>query len=180
MRINKKILSALFAALTFAAAGSAHASLISERFVVEVLPGGPAAGETGSIEVEYDEADVPDFGDFVFLGDEFDLTLELFGQLFDNSNDVEFDFLFPELVFVDRSVVFIDFVVNEFDFFNPTAINDPRIEEFGGGDVSNGTWFVTTFGPEPEEELPLPATFALMLAGFWGVGRARRKGAARG
>ena len=180
MQFTAKNVAATFGLLGLLMVQTAQASLMRESFLVEVLAGGPAAGETGNVVVEYDGTFVPEFGDFTLLGDEFVLTLDLFGQTFTNNNDIGFDILFPNLTFFDRSVVFIDFVVNEFYFFNPTPINDPRIEEFGGGDVANGTWFVTTFGPEfPEEEVPVPATLALMLVGLLGAGRVRRQRASR-
>ncbi|MFK7828257.1 MAG: VPLPA-CTERM sorting domain-containing protein [Congregibacter sp.] len=172
---TSKHFAALLAFVSILLVNGAQAAFITEEFDVEVLYGDIAIGDTGSIAVEYD-TDLVDntFADWRLLGDEFILSLDLFGQTFGNANDPFFDLLFPELVFDFGEIVFIDFRVSEFDFFNPTDILDPRIDEFGGGDIVDGTWEVTAFGTELAS-VPLPATLSLMMAGLLGGSVLRRR-----
>ena len=170
----KKIASAwvtfLVGVAALLVASTSSAIPIIEEFGVEVLPGGPGAGETGTISIEYEEDFITGVGEEILFGDEFLLSMNLFGQTFDNSNDIEFDlfFPFPQLTFDMGAIVFIDFVINEFDLFNPTDIFDPRIEEIGGGDVVDNVYLVTTFGPAfpPDTPVPAPATLSLLACGL--------------
>lgn len=168
--VTSRFLAALIALVSTFWLTGAHAALMNERFDVMVLAGGPGAGESGLIDIEWDSS-LLFFGDEILADDEFAFSMTLFGQTFGNRNDIGFGGGFPRLGFLDFSIEFIDFVIQEFDFINPTPIIDPRVEEIGGGDIADRTLFVRTFGPAT---VPLPGTFALLMAGLVGGGFARR------
>ena len=150
----------------------AQAAPITESLGVEVLFG-PGAGETGTIDVSYDDLDITGVGDEFLDSGLFTLEMMLFGQTFTEVNDVGFPIL-PELGFFDGVIVYIDYVISEDDLFNPTPIDDPRIETILGFDVGSGVWLAETLGPLA---VPAPATPALLLAGLmgWMISRLRRR-----
>ena len=172
---KSRLVSALFGILSLALVGSAQAAPITEDLDVFVEDyygyADDVIGSTGTLTVRYDDADVDPDDLTVLDSSQFSLNLTLFGQLFTGVNDVGFDFGFPELVFDFGEIIFVDFIVNSLDLFNPTSILDPRIEEFGGGDVFDGTWYVTAYGAE----VPVPATLVLIFAGVLGGAVARRR-----
>ena len=144
-----------------------HAVPITESLGVEIVFG-PATGETGTIDVSYDDGDIGGTGNETLDSSQFTLELMLFGQTFTGANDVDFPG-FPELSFTDGVIVFIDYIINENDLSNPTAINDPSIVGIFGGEVVNGVWLAATQG------VPVPATPALFLAGLLAWMTARRR-----
>jgi hypothetical protein len=150
----------------------ASAALITESLGVEIVFG-PATGETGTIDVSYDTDDITGVGDEILGASDFSLELMLFGQTFTEANDLDFPG-FPELSFADGVIVFIDYIISETDLFNPTPIDDPRIDGIAGGEVSGGAWLASTFAGVPE-----PTTPALLLVGLlgWLVSRQRLRAA---
>lgn len=156
-----RLTRALVALLALIAWNSANAAPITESLGVEIVFG-PGAGETGTIDVTYDDLDISGTGDEFLDSSLFTLEMMLFGQTFTALNDVGYPVL-PELGFFDGVIVYIDYVISESDLFNPTPIDDPRIEAILGFDVDAGVWLADTLGPLA---VPIPATPALFLAGF--------------
>jgi hypothetical protein len=173
---NKKpgVAAGLIALLSIFPWPPASAAPVTESLGVEIVFG-PATGETGTIAVFYDTDDITGSGLESLGSSDFSLELMLFGQTFTEANDVDFPG-FPELGFADGVIVFIDYIISETDLFNPTAIDDPRIDGIAGGEVSGGAWLASTFAGVPE-----PATPALLLVGLlgWLVSRQRLRAAER-
>ena len=119
----------------------AHAAPITESLGVEIVFG-PATGETGTIDVSYDDLDISGVGNETLDSSQFTLEMMLFGQTFTEANDVDFPG-FPELSFIDGTIVFIDYIINENALSNPTAIDDPRIAGILGGDVIDDVWLAS-------------------------------------
>ncbi len=170
-----KFLSAIFGVLAMALVTNAQAALITETFDVAIVDyfgyAEDVIDETGSIDVTYDTDDVDAAEEEVFLDESlFDLSLSLFGQTFVDEQDTDYPFL-PELTFFFGELGFIDFVIDTFSPFNPVTIFDGRVDSFGGGDVFDGVWEVTAFGPA----VPTPATLGLIAIGMLGSLLVRRK-----
>jgi len=150
MKFIQKIVTPLLTALLFLSL-QVNAALITEEFDVEVVSG-PGTGTFGTILVEYEETLITGVGSEFLSDPDFAVVLDLFGQIFTNSDDIDYPGL-PGLEFEDGDIVIIDYIISEFGFFNPVPIDDPAIGEIFGGDVFGGTWFVSTEGataiPEP-------------------------------
>ncbi len=146
----------------------AQAAIVTEFLSVEVISG-PGLGETGAIDVTYDNTDLIT-GDELLPQTSFSLSLTIFGQTFINSDDVSFPG-WPKVKFIEGSIEFIDFHISERSFFdNPTAIIDPRIGKIRGGFVVGGTWGVDTLSP-----VPVPAAAWLFGSALLGLGAVKRR-----
>lgn len=140
---------------------------------------GIGTGEVGSGSVSYDETllDGDGFGIFYPNNGLIDVTLNLFGQTFTMSDELDFDF-FPELLVDFGEPVYLDFVISEIDdpFFNLTEIDKP-----GVGVIET---FLIEMDPVTDEYvIPVTtfavpdqtATLALSLVGLTGLLALRRR-----
>ncbi len=144
-------------------------------FDIEVA-GGPGVVEPGDqITVDYDESEITGTGDETLSLPHFSLDLILFGQSFDETNDIDYPG-FPELSFFDGNIVYIDFIIAEFILpgggTNTTEIINPDVVAIAGDEVVNGVWQVYNTGPTA---VPLPGTMALLGLGLASIGAIRRK-----
>jgi len=158
MKFIQKILTSSSALLLILSI-STHAALITESFDVEVVSG-PGTGTFGTIDVMFDDTSISGFGSEFLSDPDVDVTLDLFGQTFTNSDDIDFPGL-PSVGFLDGAIISIDFWISEFDGDNLTDIIDPTIGEIAGYDVDGGTWLAETLGPAP---IPEPNSSLLLLS----------------
>ena len=122
----------------------ANAALISETMDVEVISG-PGTGVFCSIVVEYDDLLITGTGEEFLDNPDFALTLDLFGQIFTNSDDIDFPAL-PSLFFVDGDISFIDCVISEVSGDNLTDIDYPAIATIFGSVVIPSFDYFLEFG----------------------------------
>jgi hypothetical protein len=170
----RKLLSISFSVALLVCTSVAQATLITETFEVEVVSG-PGTGTFGLIDVVYDDALLTGVGSEGLDNPDFDLTLDLFGQIFTNSDDIDFPGL-PSLTFNDGAITFIDFIISELSGPNFTEIDDSRIGTIAGGNVvSNidlgGIWQVST---DPAE-IPEPSILLLLMLSLVIVSYSRAK-----
>mgnify|MGYP001822302644 CR=1 FL=1 len=147
-------------------ANSAHALPIEVSFDALIVSG-PSAGATGSLAVEYDDNDIDGVGLDVIAygidGEFFNLTLEILGETFDETDDALFGLGgYPSLVFNDGLITFVDFMIDD-----PVSGIDSLVGSF----VSDNTYVLEAIGQEVSE----PGTFALLGIGFAGLGFAGRR-----
>jgi hypothetical protein len=151
--IRRVAVAGIFAPLFFSDLQPTHAEPVTENLGVEILSG-PAAGETGILYVTYDTRDLNgDVAETLNPAEAeygVELVMNLFGQTFTGENDTDFP-EFPLLTFLYGELVFIDYVIQETNAYNPTPIYDPRIVEINGGKVRSGDWQADTFEAEAEE-----------------------------
>ncbi|MEM6485769.1 MAG: hypothetical protein AAF662_12400 [Pseudomonadota bacterium] len=163
---------ALFGLIVLLFSGWAHADL-SRTFDNELSFGvlvedGPGTGETGDLMLGYDDDLITGIDFETLFGGEFELSLTLFGQTFTDGDEADIDIGFPALSFFFGEISFLSFSVFESSFVNPVAIIDPRVDAIFGGDIVDGTYFVSTDGPDPVDppSVPAPATLLLILSGL--------------
>ena len=174
--MNIKMLKAAIAGLVLAISSFANAGLITDILDVEVISG-PGTGVLGTITVEYDDSLITGQGLEELWNPDFNLTLNLFGQIFTNSDDIDLP-LFPMLRFNNGDINFINYVISEITGTNLTNINDPSIQHISGGEVTAGipdqslaTWKVDTQGVD----VPEPSTLAIFALGIMGLASRRFK-----
>ena len=96
---------------------------------------GPFEGTFGMGSLTYDSTALDGNGDGFFEGDEFVLSVTLFGQTFTGADDYDAPF-FPELEVVDSTPASLDFFITELDLpFAPagtlTDITEPGVFSIG-------------------------------------------------
>ncbi len=161
---------ALFALLTVTQVNAALITKSLDALVAE----GVAVGTFGTVTVVYDDALLTAGSETRLESNDFSITLDLFSQIFVNSDDVDFDIGYPEITFDGFKLISIDLRIFETALVgNPTAIDDVRIgsimkidsDDILHGDLAD-TWRVVTTGavvpqiPEPNVVI----TFALALS----------------
>lgn len=156
-----KQLKVFLAVLLLSITTHAKAGLITTILDVEVIFG-PGTGTLGTITVEYDDSLISGTGEEFLDSPDFTVTLDLFGQIFTNSDDIDFPAL-PALEFFDGEIVFIDYIISELFGFNLTEIDDPLIGEIFGGDVISGVWLAGTVGAEVVNEPSTILMFMMMI-----------------
>jgi len=105
---------------------TAFAVIVTEPWSVTVV-GGPYNGTTGGGSFSYDDAFLDAFGDGLLGPTQgVSLSLTLFGQSFDETDDIDFA-TFPQIEVFGFTPVSMDYIVSETDPDNPTAINQPDV-----------------------------------------------------
>ncbi len=157
---------------SFLVVTQANADLVTDNFGVVVISG-PGTGVTGTIDVGYNTDDLSGTGNEDLQQNQIQVSLNLFLQTFDNTDDIQYTD-FPVVSFFDGTIEFIDYIISESNFWPVTTpIDDLRIASIFGGVVENDVWQVETEGvPVPE-----PTTFILMALGLVGLGYMRKKAA---
>lgn len=125
--------TALAAAFTAwaVATPSASAVVVNETLTARVV-GGVFDGTIGTGTFSYDDDLIPEFGLYDIGPIEgLQLTLTLFGQTFEETDDAEYD-EYPKLYFEDRVPVLLDFLVSENpgEGLNATSIDEPGVTSF--------------------------------------------------
>jgi hypothetical protein len=102
------------------------AAVVSYPWSVTVQ-GGPFDGITGSGSIGYDDSvlDVTGFGEIDPING-LTLSLTLLGQTFDETDDVDYS-SFPVLTVLSFTPSFMNFIISETDFVNPTSIVEPNV-----------------------------------------------------
>ena len=156
-----KLFKGLLATFVLACAFNANAALINVTLDVSVISGA-GTGATGTAEFEYDDALLTGVGDEVLLGSDYSFSLDLFGQIFTNANDIDFPD-YPWLIFEDGVITGMDLLIDENDGINPTDIAQADIFEIFGGEVLQDVLLLQT---NDSTSIPEPAAITLFLAGL--------------
>ncbi len=162
---SKSLMGAL---LLLAVAGqNILAAPVSFPWSVTVV-GGPHNGTMGSGNFSYDDSALDGFGDGLLNPlDGLAVSLTLFGQNFNETNDIDFT-AFPQLTVTSFVPVNMDFLINEFDVDNPTPINQPGVISINAQGAlvpiaGAGFGQEITLGVVPEPGTWLLATAAVVL-----------------
>jgi MYXO-CTERM domain-containing protein len=123
--------TALATALTawVVATPTVSAVVVDEIFTARVLAG-PYAGTVGTGTFSYDDEHIVNGDETLGPPESLRLTLTVFGQTFDETDDVDYNSgEYPSLQFEGGVPAFLDFYVDETAAppLNPTAINDPGV-----------------------------------------------------
>jgi hypothetical protein len=152
-----------------------HAALVTDSFIGSVAsadptnPFGVSAGDPVAWSTTYDDALVSPSGQSFIAFDSlnsppFALSVTVGNRTFVESEDNDFDFGFPELSFLDGSLVGIDFIV---DFAQGSLSNLTfTAEEFDFEIVDNTAGSLLVEGTLVEDGEPIPAPGALPLLAF--------------
>ena len=124
--ITRGWISAGIALALLANCSTAFAVIVTHPWSVTVV-GGPYNGTTGSGSFSYDDAFLDGFGDGT-LGplEGVSLSLTLFGQSFDETDDIDYN-AYPQIGVSNFTPVDMDYIVSETDPDNPTPINQPGV-----------------------------------------------------
>lgn len=161
-----KTLTTIICCLLITTTLQARATLINNTIDVSVTHG-IGTGTTGTLLIAYDSDDVSNIGMSTLSHTFFDMTLNLFGQLFTESNDIDYPG-YPQIMFENGLLTFVDFIIGENQCFgrNLTEIIDHRIGGISGGSViqtqRNLVWEVTT---DKSTSIPEPNIWMLLLLG---------------
>jgi hypothetical protein len=105
-----KLAASFCAVVLMLVAQVADAALITHSLVGEVVFG-PELGATGSGTFSYDDSGLTGVGaEFIHVDDGLQIEFTFLGQIFRESDDIDFP-LFPELVLVNGTPVFLDWIV---------------------------------------------------------------------
>lgn len=140
-------------------AGSAQAALMTERFEA-VIDFGPAAGETGTLDVSWDSTSITGVGFEELRFNLFDVTLSILDSIFNETADASFP-EFPRLGFFNGVVDTLDFVV---------ADPAPGLRSISGFLIEDGVYSMDSVAA-----VPLPGTAVLALLGMAALARQRRR-----
>jgi len=162
-----KTLISILCSLLITTTTQTHATLINNTIDVSVV-NGVGTGTTGVLLLEYDSDDINESGMTVLNHNFFNMTLDLFGQLFTESNDIDYPG-YPQIMFRSGLLTFVDFIIGENQCFgrNYTEIIDHRIGGISGGNViqnqRNLIWEVTT---DKSSSIPEPNILFLLFIGL--------------
>lgn len=178
----KHNLKPIFLALFMALSANVQAAPITVLLEAEVFSG-EFTGETATGTLTYDDTEIDGIGiESINDADGLDVEFIFFGQLFTESDDIDFPDL-PSLDFSDGMIVGFDWVVSEIDADNLTDIIEPGIISFlmdvvvqdvdlgpGGETLISGELSVNDFAP-----VPVPAALPLFVAGLGLLSRWNRR-----
>lgn len=117
------------AVMAWAATPTASAVVVNETFTAYVL-NGPYTGTVGAGTFSYDDVFIVTGEEQLSYPDSLRLTLTVFGQTFDETDDIEYGSgVFPSLTFEGGVPAFLDFAIHETAEppLNPTAIHEPGV-----------------------------------------------------